>query len=164
MNQSAYQSSVRRQRTLVLLAFLLLCVIAWLFYRRAIEKYHKEILSIQDLFSGLVCFVSRHEGVMPNKMEDLIAERIVTTQPDGSLVVNGETTRGCGGKTYGVRISSINKFGIRWGLDLQSLQVKGGKLLSPDGNEVLIIVSPYGVEDSRRYSVALAQAAQMKSH
>ena len=150
----------RKPRFVVLLLFLLLCAMVWFFYSRAEESYHRNICSIHDVLSALVCYVGRHDGVLPGKFEDLISDRIVTTQPDNSFLVNNDSNGGCEGKIYGFAIQNIDKFEIRWGFDLRAVRHVDDRLLASNGDEVLILVSPTGLEESRSYSIALARLAQ----
>jgi len=131
-------------------------------YWYATLRYQRQLFRMHDVFVALVFYLESHHGNFPETETAFAASSFIERLPDGAILVTAVPDSKEASKVYGEPISNLADYAIAYGVDISAMTAtEDGRVVDRrKGEEILLLRSPFGLKDSRVFSVALLRVAE----
>ena len=148
---------MRAGLTVVGICLVLSVVIAW----QLKGRYKDELLSVQDLATGLIYYIEEHGGEFPPSEAEFLASDFIEHLPDGPVRIAGRPDSDYRRETYGYPIRDLPRFKVAWGARFEEMSLnERGRGVDGTGRVVQLVAWPSSGSSGREFSMLLYEVSQ----
>lgn len=125
------------------------------------RQMQTELVGCQDLVLGLIFYMEKHDGALPESEAAFRAEPYVVELPEGGVRIESPAETVYPSRPHGYPIPDLKVYKVAWGRALDDLEVdKYMRVCDAEGNKVELASWPSSPPSGKGYSVILLGASR----